>query len=127
MSDFSNYLEDAVLNHVFGGDAYTSPSSVYLALYTTAPTDAGGGTQVSGNGYARQEITFDAADSGEVTSTSPVSFTASGGSFGTIVAVGVFDASTGGNLLAWKAITPVTINDTDTLTFPAGDITVSLD
>lgn len=127
MSDFSNYLEDAVLNHVFGGDAYTSPSSVYLALYTTAPTDAGGGTQVSGNGYARQEITFDAADSGEVTSTSHVSFTASGGSFGTIVAVGVFDASTGGNLLAWKAITPVTINDTDTLTFPAGDITVSLD
>lgn len=127
MSDFSDYLENQVLDHVFVNTPYTSPSAVYLALYTSAPTDAGGGTQVSGNGYARQAISFDAAAAGVTTSTAPVSFTASGGNFGTIVAVGIFDAATAGNFLAWKAITPVTINDTDTLTFPSGDISVTLD
>lgn len=127
MADFSDYLENELLDHVFRNSSYTPPSAVYLALYTSAPTDAGGGTQVSGNGYSRQAITFGAASGGAISNTSAVSFTASGGNFGTIVAVGIFDASTSGNLLAWKAITSVAINDGDTLTFPIGDIDVTLD
>lgn len=126
MSSFSDYLENAVLNHVFRNVALTSPSTVYLALYTAAPTDAGGGTQVSGSGYARQAITFGAPSGGTISNTAAVSFTASGGNFGNVVAVGIFDALSGGNLLAWDAITSATVNDGDTINFPIGDIDVTL-
>lgn len=126
MADFSDFLENELLDHVFRNAAYTPPAGIYLALYTAAPTDAGGGTQVTGSGYARQAITFGAASGGAIANTGAVSFTASGGNFGTVLAVGIFDASTSGNLLAWKAITSVAINDGDTLTFPIGDIDVTL-
>lgn len=126
MSSFSDYLENAALNHVFRNTSLTSPAAVYLALYTVAPTDAGGGTQVTGAGYARQAITFGAPSGGAISNTSAVSFTASGGNYGTVVAVGIFDASTGGNLLAWDGITSATINDGDTLNFPIGDIDITL-
>lgn len=127
MADFSDYLENELLDHVFGNAAYTSPSAVYLGLYTAAPTDAGGGTEVSTGGYARQEITFGAASGGAVSNTAAVEYTATGANFGTIVAVGVFDADTSGNLLAWNEITSVVINDGDTLNFPIGDLDVTLD
>lgn len=127
MADFSDFLENELLDHVFRNASYTPPAAVYLALYTAAPTDAGGGTQVSGSGYARQAVTFGAASGGAIANTGAVSFTATGGNFGSIVAVGIFDASTSGNLLTWKAITSVTINDGDTLAFPIGDIDVNLD
>ena len=58
MAGFSDYLEDKVLDHVFGGNAYTAPSTLYVALYTVAPTDTGGGTEVSGGSYARQSGAF---------------------------------------------------------------------
>jgi len=125
MSDFSDLLENKILDHVFRNTSYTPPAAVYLALYTVAPTDAGGGTQVSGGGYARQAVTFGAASGGAISNTSAVAFTASGANFGTVVAVGIFDASTAGNLLAWKAITSAVINDGDTLNFPIGDIDVT--
>lgn len=126
MSSFSDYLEDAVLDHVFRNTALTSPTTVYLALYTVAPTDAGGGTEVTGAGYARQAITFGAASGGAMSNTAAVSFTASGGNYGDVLAVGIFDASTVGNLLAWDGITTATVNDTDTLTFAIGDIDLTL-
>jgi hypothetical protein len=126
MSSFSDYLENAVLNHVFRNTALTAPASVWLALYTVAPTDAGGGTQVTGAGYARQQITFGAPSGGAISNTAAVSFTATGGNYGTVVAVGIFDASTAGNLLAWDDITSAVINDGDTLNFPIGDIDVTL-
>lgn len=125
MTDFSDYLEDKILNHVFRNTAYTPAAAVYLALFTAAPTDAGGGTQVTGGGYARQAITFGASSGGAISNTSAVAFTASGANFGTIVAVGIFDALAMGNLLAWKAISSVVINDGDTLNFPIGDIDVT--
>jgi predicted metal-binding membrane protein len=126
MSSFSDYLENALLNHVFRNTALTAPTTVYLALYTAAPTDAGGGTQVSGGGYARQAITFGAPSGGAIANTSAVSFTATGAAYGTVVAVGIFDASTAGNLLAWDDITSAVINDGDTINFPIGDIDVTL-
>ena len=123
MSSFSDYLENAVLNYVFRNTGTPTSTNVYLALYTVAPTDAGGGTEV---GYARQLTAFDAAASGAITNTAAESFTASGGNFGAVVAVGIFDAATSGNLLAWDDITSATINDGDTLTFAIGDIDISL-
>lgn len=127
MTDFSNYLENKVLDHVFRNTAYTPPATVYLALFTAAPTDAGAGTEVSGAGYARQAVTFGAASGGAIENSGAVSFTASGGNFGTVVAVALFDASTSGNMLAWKVITSAAVNDGQTLTFPIGLIDVTLD
>lgn len=125
MSDFSDYLENKILDHVFRNTSYTPPAAVYLGLYTSAPSDAGGGTEVSGAGYARQAITFGAASGGAISNTAAVQFTASGGSYGTVTHVGVFDAATTGNMLAWKAITPIVMGSGGILTFAIGDIDVT--
>jgi len=127
MSSFSDYLENALLDHVFRNTAYSSPTTVYLALYTANPTDAGGGTEVTGAGYARQAITFGAASGGAMSNTAQVSFTASGGDYGTVTGIGIFDASTAGNLLAWDAITSAAVTDGDSINFPIGDIDITLD
>lgn len=126
MASFSDYLEDAALNHIFRNVALTSPTTVYMALFTVAPTDAGGGTEVTGGGYARQAVTFGAPSGGAIANTGAVSFTATGAAFGAVIAVGFFDASTAGNMLAWNTITSATINDGDTLNFPIGDIDITL-
>ena len=127
MSVASDYLENEILDHIFRNSAYTSPASVHLALYTAAPSDSGGGTEVSGNGYAREAITFGAASGGTISNTAAVEFTASGGNFGTVTHWGIFDASTSGNLLAHGALTASrAVNDGDTLTFAIGDIDISL-
>jgi hypothetical protein len=125
MSSFSDYLENAVLNYVFRNTGTPTSTNVYLALYTAAPTDAGGGTEVTGAGYARQLTAFDISGS-TITNTAAESFTASGGNFGAVVAIGIFDALTTGNFLAWDDITSATINDGDTLNFAIGDIDITL-
>jgi hypothetical protein len=127
MSSFSDYTENKVLDHIHGGTAFTQPAAQYLELYTAAPTDAGGGTVVTGGGYARQAVTFGAASGGAVSNTGAVTFTASGSDYsGDVVAVGLFDAITGGNFLWWDGITAATITDGDSLTFAIGDIDVTL-
>tara|TARA_R100000388_G_scaffold31784_1_gene24893 strand:+ start:394 stop:780 length:387 start_codon:yes stop_codon:yes gene_type:complete len=126
MSAKSNYLELKVLDHFLGTASTSAPSAVYLALFTSDPTDAGSGTEVSGNGYSRQAITFAAASSGSAASNSAEEFTASGGNFGTITHFGIFDASTSGNLLYHGALTASkTIADGDTLRFASGNITIT--
>jgi len=126
MSAKSNYLENKVIDHFLGTTSTTAPSAVYLALFTSDPTDAGSGTEVSGNGYSRQEITFASASSGSASSNTPEEFTASGGAFGTVTHFGIFDASTSGNLLYHGALTASkTIADGDTLRFASGNITIT--
>ena len=97
-----------------------------MALFTSNPTDANSGTEVSGNGYSRQAITFNAASSGSATNSSAETFTASGGNFGTITHFGIFDASTSGNLLYHGALTDdKVIEDGDSLVVAAGAITIT--
>ena len=71
MAGFSDYLEDKVLDHVFGGTAYTAPATLYVALYTVAPDDTGGGTEVTttGTAYARQTATFTVSGTSPTTAT----------------------------------------------------------
>jgi len=126
MSSFTDFLENELLDHAFRGASWTAPSSVHLALFTANPSDSGGGTEVSGSGYSRQAITFGAASAGAISNTAAVAFTASGGSFGSVTAIGIFDAATTGNMLAWDAITSATVGDGDTITFAIGDIDISL-
>jgi hypothetical protein len=128
MAGFSDYLESALLNAVFRNTSYTSPATVYVALYTAAPSDAGGGTEVTGNGYSRQSASFNAPSGGSIANTGAVTFTASGGAWGTVSHFGVFDASSGGNLLAWNSLNASkTIADGDSAEFASGALTISLD
>lgn len=99
MSEMSNYLENALINATLRNSAYTSPTTVYLALYTTDPTDADSGTEVSGSAYARQSITFGAPSNGVSTNSAVIEFPQATGSWGTITHIGIRDASTAGNLL----------------------------
>jgi hypothetical protein len=128
MAGFSDYLEDELLDHVLSNAAFTSPTTVYCALYTAAPSDAGGGTEVTGGSYAREAISFGAASSGSASNDTAVTFTTATASWGTVTHVGIFDASTAGNLLAWAALgTSKAIGIDDTANFAIGDITVTLD
>lgn len=126
--NLSNYAEIKLLDHVLGTTTYTKPSATHLALYTVAPTDAGAGTEVTGNGYARQLVTWSNATNSGASNNATVSFTASGGSWGTIVAVALCDAVSAGNQLWYGTLTtPRTIASGDVLEFAPGSIVVSLD
>ena len=128
MSAASNYLENEVLDHVLRVGAFTVPDALYLALFSDVQDDAGGGTEIVGNGYARQSVTMGAAAGGTSSNTNTLTFTAAGGDWGVIQSVGIYDAVSGGNLLFHAALSPNrTINDTDQLKFDPGDLDVSLD
>ena len=99
MSEMSNYLENALINATLRNTSYTSPTTVYLALYTSDPTDADAGTECSGTSYARQAITFGAPSNGVSTNSAAIEFPQAGGSWGTITHIGIRDALTTGNLL----------------------------
>ena len=125
---FSDYLEDKLLKHVFTNTAYTSPTALYVALYTAAPTDAGGGTEISGSSYARTAVTFTVSGTNTLcTNSANVEFPAATGSWGTIVALAIYDASTSGNFLAWSDLAvSKTIATGDIFRIPAGDLDITL-
>ena len=124
---FTNFLETEILDHVFGGNAYTAPVTLYTGLYTAAPSDTGGGTELSGNGYARQATAFTVTGN-TASNTSAEEWATATGSWGTITHVGVFDASTGGNLMAYGTLTASkTIATGDVFRIPAGDLDITLD
>jgi hypothetical protein len=127
MSEMSNYLENALVNATLRNTAYTSPSAVYLALYTADPTDADSGTEVSGTSYARQAITFGAPSNGVTTNSAAIEFPQAGGSWGTVTHVGIRDASTSGNLLFHTALdASKTIATGDVFRVASGSLSVTL-
>jgi len=123
---FTNFLETEILDHVFAGAAYTAPSTLYLGLFTAAPGEAGGGTELSGSGYVRKAITF--TTSGDTTSNNAaVEFPTATGSWGTVTHVGVFDASTSGNLMVYATLTASkTVASGDVFRVPSGDLDITL-
>lgn len=129
---FSDYLENKVLDEVFGATAFAAPATVYVELYTAAPSDAGGGTPVSGGSYARLAVTnnttnFPNASGGSKTNGTAFTWGAASANWGTIVAMGFFDASSAGNLLAWADLTTSkAVNTGDIASFPASSITITL-
>jgi len=128
MGSFSDYYENKIIDHMLRNQAFTPPSTLYVALYTVSPTDAGGGTEVSGGSYARQTVTFAAASSGATSNSADITFPQATADWGTIVAVGILDASTAGNLVAWGALTAnKTVNNGDQFKIPAGNLTLSVD
>lgn len=126
---FSNYLETELLDHVFANNAYTAPTTLYLALHTATPDEDGSGTEVStsGTAYARQSVTFSVSGNTATTSAA-VEYSTATANFGTVSHVGIWDASTGGNLIAYAALTSSkTIETGDVFRVPAGDLDITLD
>lgn len=128
MAGFSDFLENAVLDHVFGGTAYTAPSTLYVGLYTAAPSDSGGGTEVSGGSYARKSMpAMTVSGTTQATNGAAVEFVTATGSWGDIGWVGIHDAATSGNLLGWAALTASkTVASGDVFRFSAGDLDITL-
>jgi hypothetical protein len=129
MAHLSDWSEAALLDWLMGGASPTRPTTRHLALFTAAPSDSGGGTELSGNGYARQTLTFGATSSpgGVASNSAAVEFTAAGGNWGSVTHIGIFSASTGGNLLWHGPMTAArTVNDGDKLNFAIGAITTTL-
>lgn len=125
----SNYLENALLNGTLNGTSYTAPAAVYVALYTSDPTDANTGTEVSGGSYSRAAVTFATASgtSGSVASNADCTFTQATGSWGTVGWIGLMDASSGGNLLYHTALDVAkTIDAGDIFKIASGSLTVTL-
>lgn len=126
MSAFSNYLENKVLLHVFGGSAYSAPTTLYLALYTSDPGDGNTGTECSGTSYARQTITFSVVND-TASNNAAVEFPVAGSSWGTITHVGILDQLTSGNLLAHGALTASkAIASGDVFRVENGDLDITL-
>jgi len=130
MSAASDYLEDALLDHVLGGTEYTQPTNIYLSLHTGSPGDANDGANevtTSGSAYSRQSLSFAAASGGSASTDTTVTFSAATSNWGTISHIGVYDASTGGELLFHGAVTTSkTIETGDSFQVSSGNLTITL-
>jgi len=114
---------------VFGGNAYTAPATLYLALHTASPAEDASGAEVStsGTAYARQTVTFTVSGN-TATTNAVIEYSTATASFGTVTHVGIWDASTAGNLLAYAALTSSKAIDTgDVFRVPTGDLDITLD
>lgn len=127
MAEMSNYLENALINATLRNTSYTSPTTTYLALYTSDPTDADTGTEITGGSYVRQSITFGAPSNGTSTNSAAVEFPQATADWGVISYVGIRDAVTSGNLLYHTALdASKTINNGDVFKITAGNLSVQL-
>ena len=123
----SNTFETHTLNYLFTATSVTRPTAWYVALFTSNPDEDASGTEVSGGAYARQSVTFTV--SGNTASNSAaIEFPTATASYGTVTHIGVFDASSGGNLIAYAALTTSKAIDTgDVMRIPSSDLDVTMD
>mgnify|MGYP003653696779 CR=1 FL=1 len=127
MAEMSNYLENALINVTLRATSYTAPAAVYVGLYTTDPTDANTGTEVSGGSYARTAVTMGAPSNGVSTNSAAVTFPTATGTWGTVGWIGILDASTSGNLLYHTPLdASKSITSGDIFTIAIGNLSVTL-
>lgn len=146
MASMTDYLENKLIDHCFRGVSFTAPAALHVGLFTAAPSDTGGGTEVSGGSYARVSLspstTNWAATNGATTTTNPstgtggttsnnvaITFASPSANWGVITHFGIFDASTSGNLLWWAALTvSKTVNNGDAApSFAISALTAQID
>ena len=130
MAGLSNYAEDLVLDWLFTAASATRPTTWYVALYTVAPGEGGGGTEVSGGSYVRQSVSFTVSGTAptQAANSAAVEFPTATASWGTVVAAAIYDASTSGNMLAFANLTTSkAIDSGDVLRFNTGTLVVTLD
>ena len=123
----TNAFETTTLTWLLTASSATRPTAWYIGLFTAAPDDTGGGTEVSGTGYVRKAVTFTVT--GDTASNSgAVEWPVAGGSWGTITDLAIFDAVTGGNMIGYATLTAAkTIATGDVFRIPLGDLDVTLD
>jgi hypothetical protein len=122
----TNYLQNKVLDASLRNTAYTSPANVYVALYSTVNTLTTAGTELSGDGYSRQLVTFGSAANGVSNSNVAVTFTSTGNAWLPAVSVGIVDASSSGNVLYYQNGAVKIVPAGDTLTYGSGNITITI-
>ena len=123
----SNYLENALINGTLRATTFTAPTTIYVALYTTDPTDADVGTEVSGGSYARQSVTFAAPSNGVSTNSADITFPTATAAQGTVTHIGLRDALTAGNLLYYTPLdASKTIDLGDIFKITTGNLSVTL-
>jgi hypothetical protein len=128
MAELSTYLENKLLDHVLRSTNFTSPTTVYVGLYTSDPGDDDSGTECTGGAYARQVLSVTTAADGIVTSSADVTFPQATDAWGTISHIGLLDAVTSGNLLMHTPLTTSrTIEAGDVIKIATGSLTASLD
>ena len=142
MSAMSDYLENKMVDQLFRGQTAPTTSTLYVALLTAAPSDSGGGTEVSGGAYARVAVTSSLTNwagtqsagsttassgtGGQTSNNIAITFPTPSATWGTATHFGIYDAPTGGNLLFHGALSIAkTINESDTVTFPVGTLSVT--
>lgn len=142
MSAMSDFLENALVDQLFRGQSAPSTGTLYVGLLTSAPSDSGGGSEVSGNNYARVSVASSLANwagtqgagttvassgtSGQTSNNGAITFPTPSGTWGTVTHFGIYDAASSGNLLFYGALTIAkTINQSDTVTFPAGSLSIT--
>jgi len=128
MAELSNYLENKLLDHVLRGTSYTSPTTVYMGLYTSDPGEDNTGTEVAGGSYARQVVSVTTASGGIVTSSADVQFPQATADWGSVSHIGLLDALSSGNLLMYTPLTTTKLIETgDIFKVAAGSLTAQLD
>ena len=127
MSEMSNFLENALINATLRATTYTSVATVYVSLWTSDPTDAGSGTEVSGGSYARTAVTFAAPSNGVTTNSADVTFPTAPASWGVVGWIGINDAASSGKLLYHSPLdTSKTIDSGDIFKISTGNLSVTL-
>lgn len=123
----TNAFETTVLQFAFTAGAVTRPTVWYVGLFTAAPSEAGGGTEVAGGAYGRQTATFSATGN-LATNTAAIEWPTAGSAWGTLTHIAIFDAATAGTMLAYAPLTAAKIIDTgDVFRIPAGDLDITID
>ena len=127
MSKFSDYLENKIIDATLKGVTFPDISTAYLAAFTTDPTDAGSGTECNWTNYARQAMTFGTVTNGEVTTSAQLQFPALVGSDVTVGWIGIFDATSAGNMLYHTNLANAkTLTADNVLSFAVSGVTVTL-
>lgn len=131
MGSFTDYAEGKILDHIVGKTSFTMPS-VWVALFTAAPSDTGGGTEVSGGSYARKSTAGSdwnaAGTDGTIENAAAITFVTPSGSWGTVTHFALMDAATVGNMLAWSALTtPQAVGTGNAVSFAIGALVITLD
>ena len=137
MAGLTNYLEDKIINHVFGSTTFTKPTNWYVGLLTASPSDSSEGTEVTGGSYARQICAFTITGSGvaQAVNTSAITFPTATADWGIVGWIGIYDAASSGELVAYQNLqksdfsttTTKTVNDGDIFKFNASTIKIQLD
>ena len=126
----SNSFETHTLKYLLTSDSVTRPTAWYVALCTTDPTDTALGTEVSGGGYARQSVAFTVSGD-NASNTSAIEFPEATANYGTVVAVMIMPASSGGSasdmIVHAQLTADKTISTGDIFRIPAGDLDINID